>query len=237
MKILGLVPARKGSRRVPGKNAKLLGGKPLVAWTFETAMACEGLDKVCLSTDDPTLVEIARQHGVDVPFMRPDHLCSDTASTIDVVLHALDHYRDAGETFDGVMLLQPTSPFRQVETLALAAQTFRQLGGTRDLVSVSPAESPPQWMFYIRNSRLSPVTGWSDLQGRSQDLEPAYRLNGSIYLTSTPTLRNEKRFVHPECWPIEMAGGREAIDIDTPEDWCLAELALSRGLEAGPHSI
>lgn len=227
MKILGLVPARKGSKRIPGKNAKLLGGKPLVAWTFETAMACEGLDKVCLSTDDPSLMEIARQHGVDVPFMRPDHLCSDTASTIDVVLHALDHYRDAGEAFDGVMLLQPTSPFRQVETLAQAAQTFRQLGGTRDLVSVSPVESPPQWMFYIRDDALSPVTGWSDLQGRSQDLEPAYRLNGSIYLTSTATLRAEKRLVHPRCIPIQMPSGMESIDIDTMDDWRMAERNLS----------
>lgn len=226
MRILGLIPARRGSKRIPGKNAKLLGGKPLVAWTFETAMACEGLDKVCLSTDDPTLMEIARQHGVDAPFMRPEHLCSDIAPTIDVVLHALDHYRDVGQNFDGVMLLQPTSPFRQVQTLTQSVQAFRRFGGTKDLVSVSPVESPPQWMFYIRDNALSPVTGWSDIQGRSQDLEPAYRLNGSIYLTSTATLRAEKRLVHSRCMPIRMSSGMESIDIDTMDDWRLAELNL-----------
>ncbi len=227
MKILGLVPARKGSKRIPGKNAKLLGGKPLVAWTFETAAACKALDKVCLSTDDPALMELARDHGVDVPFTRPEHLCNDTASTIDVILHALDHYSAAGDEFIAVMLLQPTSPFRNAETLDQAVDAFHRHDGRRDFVSVSPVESPPQWMFYIRDNELTPVTAWSDLKGRSQDLEPAYRLNGSLYLTSTQTLRTEKRLVHPRCLPIQMSAGMESIDIDTMEDWRLAELHLN----------
>lgn len=227
MKILGVVPARKGSKRIPGKNAKLLGGKPLVAWTFETAMACEGLERVCLSTDDPALMELARDYGIDAPFTRPEHLCDDTAPTIDVVLHALDHYSAVGNEFDAVMLLQPTSPFRNAETLTQAIEAFRRLDGCRDFVSVSPVESPPQWMFYIRDNELTPVTAWSYLQGRSQDLEPAYRLNGSIYLTSSHTLRTQRQFVHSGCLPIKMTAGKECIDIDTLDDWRLAEMSLN----------
>lgn len=227
MKILGLVPARKGSKRIPGKNAKLLGGKPLVAWTFEPAMACRAIDKVCLSTDDEALMECAHDHGVEVPFLRPAELCTDTATTIEVVLHALDHYRKGGESFDAVMLLQPTSPFRSAEILSRAAEAFHRHNGRRDFVSVSPVESPPQWMFYIRDGELSPVTAWSDLQGRSQELEPSFRLNGSIYLTSTHTLQTAKRFVHPRCLPIQMSAGMESIDIDTMEDWRMAELSLT----------
>lgn len=226
MRILGLIPARQGSKRIPGKNSKLLGGKPLVAWTFEAAMACSALDQVCLSTDDPVLMEHARSHGVEVPFVRPEHLCSDTASTVDVVLHALEHYRVAGVHFDGVMLLQPTSPFRRTETLTWAVEAFRERQGLWDFVSVSPVESPPQWMFFIRKESLIPVTAWSDLQGRSQDLEQAYRLNGSIYMTSTNTLRTQRRFVHSRCMPITMSAGCESIDIDTMEDWQLAEKSL-----------
>lgn len=229
MKILGLVPARKGSKRIPGKNAKLLGGKPLVAWTFEPAMACRAIDKVCLSTDDEALMECAHDHGVEVPFLRPAELCTDTATTIEVVLHALDHYERMGEHFDAVMLLQPTSPFRNPETLSVVASAFKEHHGTRDFVSVSPASSPPQWTFYLRDGGMIPVTTWKDVKLRSQDLEPAYALNGSIYLTSRKTLREQRQFFHRQCVPVVMESEMESVDIDTVDDWRKAEYYLSAG--------
>lgn len=228
MKVLGIVPARAGSKRLPGKNTRLLGGRPLTAWTFEAARHSGALSRICLSTDDESLRELARGHGVDAPFLRPAELASDSASSIDVVLHALAHYESRGELFDAVLLLQPTSPFRTAATIRRAVELFRDTQGERDFIGVSPADPPPEWTFKERDGWLEPVVSWEAFTQRSQDLSPSWRVNGCLYLNAVPRLRQLRRFIHERCAPLHISEAHEALDIDTQADWNQAEAILSR---------
>ena len=128
MRILGLIPARGGSKGIPHKNSKLLGGKPLIAYSIEAALASAQLTSVLVSTDDEGIAEVSRQFGAQVPFLRPAALAQDHSPTIDTVVHALQYYRATGEDYDAVCLLQPTSPFRTAQDIQLAVSAFRQAG-------------------------------------------------------------------------------------------------------------
>ena len=124
-RILALILARGGSKRLPGKNIRPLAGKPLVAWSIEAARACTGIQDVVLSTDDGAIAEAARAHGARVPFLRPASLAADTSTSADAALHALDFLRDAeGKEFDAVILLEPTSPLRKAIGLTIAQENL-----------------------------------------------------------------------------------------------------------------
>lgn len=226
MNILGIVPARAGSKRLPGKNMRLLGGRPLTAWTFEAARQSGALTRICLSTDDEPLRELARRHGVDAPFLRPTELASDSAGSIDVVLHALAHYAAGGERFDAVVLLQPTSPFRTADTIRRAVELFRGTAGERDYIGVSRAEPPPEWTLRERDGWLEPVVSWDAFTQRSQDLQPSWRVNGCLYVNAVERLQRLRRFIHDRCAPLPIDSAHEALDIDTQADWDQAEALL-----------
>ena len=230
MKILALIPARGGSKRLPGKNIKLLGDLPLIAWTIHAVQKSACCSDIVVSTDDPTIERVSREFGATVPWLRPAHLSSDTASSVDVALHALDWYEAENGHVDGVLFLQPTSPFRTAETIALAVKMFSGVGGQAPVVSVSPASSHPAWCFRLTETGLSPFMGWGNLGGRSQDLEPAWVLNGAIYLISPERLRSERSFLTADIKPVLMPEKTEAIDIDDAHDWAMAESALLHGL-------
>ncbi len=231
MKILALIPARGGSKRLPGKNVKALGGLPLIAWSIRAARESGVCDEVMVSTDDPLIAELAVRHGAFVPGLRPAELASDTATSVDVALHALDVYEAQGKPVDGLLLLQPTSPFRTAESIRQAVALFAGGAGRRPVVSLSPAASHPAWCFRTTPEGLSPFLGWEAISKRSQDLEPAWTLNGAIYLVPPERLRAERSFLGAEALPLLMDDPREAIDIDTPADWALAEAALAGGAE------
>lgn len=225
MKILAIVPARGGSKRLPGKNIKLLGGRPLIAWTIEAALQSGVTCAVVVSTDDPQIAAVAQAFGASVPGMRPAHLATDTATSVDVVLHALDAYESVHGAVDGVLLLQPTSPFRSVESIRQAVSLF-QADVSRSVVSVCAASSHPAWCFKLEGDSMEPFLGWEHLSKRSQDLEPACTLSGSIYLIAPDVLREHKRFVFPGTVPMLVTDSVESLDIDTPEDWSAALFAL-----------
>lgn len=227
MKILAVVPARGGSKRLPGKNIKVLGGRPLIAWTIEEARASDVLLDIVVSTDDEAIAEVARIHGASVPGLRPEQLASDTASSVDVVLHALDRYEAVHGEVDGVMLLQPTSPFRTRQSIRKALELF-QAQPSRPVVSVCGAAAHPAWCFRLSDDSLEPFLGWDFLTRRSQDLPPAYTLDGSIYLISPALLRETRRFVMPGVVPMVITDAFESLDIDTPDDWDMALNALER---------
>lgn len=226
MKLLGIVPARAGSKRLPGKNSRLLGDRPLVAWTFEAARQSGVLTRICLSTDDEPLRALAREHGVDAPFLRPAELASDSASSIDVVLHALAHYASHSQHFDAVVLLQPTSPFRTADTIRRAVAQFQSTGGDRDGIGVSRADPPPEWTFKESGGWLQPLVSWDAFTQRSQDLTPSWRINGCIYVHAVERLQRLRRFVHERCAPVFIHHEHEALDIDTQADWDQAEALL-----------
>ena len=222
MKILALITARGGSKRVPGKNIKELGGKPLILWTIDIAKNITDLCDILVSTDDQLIAEVARDSGVLVPWLRPDDLASETASSVDVVLHALNWYEKKVGRIDGLLLLQPTSPFRSLESVVKGIDIFRKTS-FQTVIGVSPADSHPMWCFKINNQKMEPFIEGNGLQLRSQDMPLAYEVNGAFYLIHPDQLRAEKSFFSESMVPLIMEQANESIDIDTTLDWILAE--------------
>ena len=223
-RILAIVPARGGSKRLPRKNVLPLGGKPLIAWTIDTALESGGLVDVLVSTDDVEIADAARSAGAMVPWLRPAELSTDTASSADVIAHALAWYERENGRVDAVLLLQPTSPFRRAESIRGAVRSYDEQTGPvpYPVVSVSPALSHPAWTFTWRDGELQPSLGWEPLGLRSQDLPPAYSLNGAMYLIPAADVRDGRPIVRPGVQPYVMTDSRESLDIDTVDDWALA---------------
>lgn len=232
MKILAVIPARGGSKRLPGKNIRILGGRPLIAWSIEAALNITGIIDVLVSTDDEIIAAVARKYGAMVPWLRPAELASDEATSADACLHALDWYEAEFGAVDGVLLLQPTSPFRGKETVVQGLALFKARG-YGCVVAFSPAASHPMWCVRIEDGKTVPFIAGGGFGVRSQDLPPAYAVNGALYLISPAMLRNTKDFVGSVVTPLVMEKPEESIDIDTELDWRYAEAILASGLVAG----
>ena len=224
MKVLGIIPARGGSKGIPGKNIKMLAGKPLLQYTWEVASKSTLLSKVILSTEDDAIIEVGKSLGIDIPFKRPSNLSNDKSPTLGVIQHALEFYKDKGEEFDAICLLQVTSPFRTVAFLDGAIETFTK-AETDSLISVLevPHEFNPHWTFKANeNNELNISTGEQIIISRRQDLPKAYHRDGSIYLTKSNTILNDNSlFGNSIAYTIS---NREThVNIDTIEDWKKAE--------------
>jgi CMP-N-acetylneuraminic acid synthetase len=222
MRILAIITARGGSKRLPGKNLLLLGGKPLVNWTID---AVQGLPDICdilVSTDDKQISRAALEAGASVPWLRPAELSGDTASSVDVCLHAVNWYETQYGTVDGLLLLQPTSPFRRTATIARGLKMFTQ-SPNYPLVSVSPTDAHPMWCYRFEANKMIPYCENNYEAIRSQELPLAYKLNGAIYLIRPDQLRVTRTFLSPGFQPLIMESPWESLDIDTPWDWFLAE--------------
>lgn len=215
-KVLALIPARGGSKGIPGKNIADLAGKPLIAWTIEAAQACAGVDAIVLSSDDPAIAEVAARFGCTVPFMRPPALATDEASSMDVVYHALAQLPE----FDVVLLLQPTSPLRTAADIEACLDLLKDAPA---VVSVRPSEDHPYLTFEINDGgTMKPYAKPSAGQSlRRQDLPGAWCLNGAIYAADAAWLKNQRSFVSSETIAYQMPSER-SIDIDTPADLRLA---------------
>jgi CMP-N,N'-diacetyllegionaminic acid synthase len=223
--IVAVVPARGGSKGVPRKNVKPLAGKPLIAWTIEAALAAPCVARVIVSTEDAEIAQVARAWGAAVPFVRPAALASDTATSIDVAMHALDWLcRTERAEPTCVLWLQPTSPLRTSEDIE-AARTLQAEKHTPAVVSVCAAAHPPQWLKRIGpHGELLPWQIGVEPE-RRQDIGPVYQLNGAIYLTETTALRQHRTFAPDGALAYVMPPER-SLDIDTPWDFHLAELIL-----------
>lgn len=223
MRILGLVPARGGSKGVPRKNVRPLGGKPLLHWTLETALKVKGLDRLIVSTEDEEIAALARAGGAEVPFLRPAELANDSARSIDVVTDLLQTLAQQGETYDAVCLLQPTTPFRSAALLRAALRRFRQ-GDLDGLVTASrvPAHYHPNWTFIDSgNDLLVPAQGPGSVISRRQELPPAFIRDGAVYLTRTDVLLSGS-FFGARLGYVENTDARR-VNIDTLADWARAE--------------
>jgi CMP-N,N'-diacetyllegionaminic acid synthase len=225
VKILALVPARGGSKRLPGKNARLLGERPLITWSIEAARDTPGIVDVLVSTDSPGIAELAIAAGAIVPWLRPAELATDSATSVDVALHALDYYEIEHGPVDGLLLLQPTSPFRSRRNILRGIALFGAKRGC-SVVGVSPAASHPLWCFRIDGDSMGPYVDGGGVHLSSQDLPPAYVVNGAFYLVSPDTLRTSRSFFNERMVPLVMEEPGESIDIDTELDWLQAEIAL-----------
>ena len=218
-KILGIIPARGGSKGVPRKNLRPLAGKPLIAWTIEAAQGSSLLDRVILSSEDEEIMETARRHGLDVPFKRPPELARDDTPGIAPVLHALDALP---ERYDYVVLLQPTSPLRTGADISAALALCLEKNAPA-CVSVSAPHHAPWWMFRLdENRRMHSLFPKDALPARRQDMPEVYALNGAIYVAEVNWLRKSKAFLTPETVAYVMPRER-SLDIDTELDFVMAE--------------
>lgn len=231
MKILALIPARGGSKGVPRKNIKLLGNKPLLQYTSDIALASNKIAKVVLSSDDDEIIEVGRRLGIETPFKRPNNLAQDKSPTLPVILHAIDFYEKQGVFFDAVCLLQVTSPFRTVDFLNKAIETFIQQK-TDSLVSVLevPHEYNPHWTFEVsENNTLKLATGEEEIISRRQELPKAYHRDGSIYITKTSVLKEEKS-LYGKSIAYVVSNQDDYVNIDTMSDWEKAEELIAKRL-------
>jgi N-acylneuraminate cytidylyltransferase len=225
MRILALITARGGSKRLPGKNIRSLGGKPLIVWSINIAKDIAEVVDILVSTDDTEIAEIAKNAGALVPWLRPSELATDTASSVDVCLHALEWYERENGKVDGLMLLQPTSPFRSRESVLQGIELFRR-HKHRPVIGISVAKSHPMWCFEIENGIMHPFIIGEGLNMRSQDLPSAYIVNGAFYLISPEELRKQRLFYTENVVPLIITAPEESLDIDTEWDWKLAETII-----------
>jgi len=218
--VLGVIPARGGSKGVPGKNIRLVGGKPLIAWTIEAAKSSKFLDHVVLTSDDPEILAAAQNYNCDAPFVRDSHLAGDTTPTIDVVLDALD--RCPG--YEWVVLLQPTSPLRTTQDIDQAVEHCIAYNAP-SCVSVCSAQESPYWMFTLNQDKnLTPLLPNAAVT-RRQDLPSVYTLNGAIYVAMTEWLRQQRTFLTPDTVAYVMPVER-SLDIDTESDFLQLKFLL-----------
>ncbi|MBM4002646.1 MAG: acylneuraminate cytidylyltransferase family protein [Planctomycetes bacterium] len=229
--ILALIPARGGSKGIPGKNIRLLGGRPLIDYAWAAASGCPSVTRIIVDTDSDAIAAVARQRGAEVPYLRPADLAQDATPTIDVVIHALrwlaDHQDYRPEI---VLLLQPTAPLRTSAHLAEALRRLQNEPGADAIVSVSavPAHYNPLWQYRLDDGTLRLFCGGApgDVVRRRQDLPPTYIRNGAIYATRTETVLRGSLYGE-RCLAYEMPAELH-LNIDTWEDWQRAEALLEQ---------
>jgi CMP-N,N'-diacetyllegionaminic acid synthase len=222
MKYLGFVVARKGSKGLLGKNLKLLNGKPLIQYSFEAAINAKSLSEVHISTDDESIVELAKKFGVNSLYLRPAELASDESSIIDVIQYHLNWLESNDFPFpENIVLLQPTSPIRSEKLIDNCISTFEQ-SGKHSLIAVSHCIQHPYEMFQIKDSKLD---YFNKTPQRRQEYPNFFFITGSLYIASTNYIRqNNKLF--DEYSATYLVSNKEAVDIDEEVDIRLAEFYL-----------
>ncbi|WP_218119452.1 cytidylyltransferase domain-containing protein [Roseospirillum parvum] len=232
MKILAVIPARGGSKGLPGKNLRPLAGRPLLAWTIEAASQARTVDRVILTSDDPAIMETARAWGCEVPFQRPAELAEDTTPTQAALHHAMDMM--AGGDFSHVLVLQPTSPLRTAADIDAAAEVL-QAAQAPACVSVCRLDKPLEWLYtQDATGRLRPACPGPAPVSRRQDGTPVCTPNGALYLARWAWIRARDDFFGPDVIGYPMSAER-SLDIDTLADLERAEALMAQaGVPAPP---
>lgn len=226
MKILYLIPARGGSKGISHKNIKLLNGKPLIQYSIEVARQLASDEDICVSTDDKEIIKVVESLGLKVPFVRPAEYATDTATSNDVILHALRFYEEHGVLYDAVVLLQPTSPLRTVKNVKDCISLY-----TQDLDMVTTVkESCVSAVLCKENSQgyLEQVIGGNNI--RRQDAEKLYEYNGAVYVINANALR-EKGLSGFSKIKKSVMKEENSVDIDTMLDWQLIEVIMKTAIQ------
>ena len=224
---LFLIPARGGSKGIPHKNSKPLAGKPLIHYSIEYARLFADDTAICLSTDDASIIACAEEIGLKVPFVRPDELATDTSSSFAVMHHAIEFFKAQGQQYERLVLLQPTSPFREEAHLTDAFALFDEQ--TDVVVSVVESANNPYYNLFEENDEaFLQVSKGTGSYTRRQDCPPVYQFNGSIYVFSVEALLKANSFKDFSKVKKCVMDNRFSLDLDTPFDWELAEFLISR---------
>jgi CMP-N,N'-diacetyllegionaminic acid synthase len=231
MRVLGLIPARGGSKGVPRKNIYLVAGKPLLQYTAQAALAARRLDRVVLSTEDEEIAKLGACSGLEVPFLRPTELAQDTTPMLPVVQHAVRALEIAGDHFDAICLLQPTSPLRRASDIDEAVGLLERTRADSVISFVEVGHWHPAHMKYLTDDgRVIHPPFADEVEGRRrQDLRKLYLSDGSIYLTRTAVVMERNSLQGDHCQALLIKQER-ACDIDTPFDLFIAEQLLKREL-------
>lgn len=221
MKILYVIPARGGSKGIPHKNIKLLNGKPLIYYSIDIARQMTSDDHICVSTDDDEIIDVVERYGLKVPFKRPEYLATDTATTNDVLLHAINFYETKGFFYDVVVLLQPTSPLRKISQVREALDLYSP---DIDMI-VSVKESHSASVLCAEN-----VNGFLEFclnkEGQRRQVMPNYfEYNGAIYIINIASLKEYGLGYFTKKMKYVM-NELESLDIDNPNDWFIAECII-----------
>ena len=224
MRCLGVIHARGGSRRIPRKNAKLMLGIPLLAYSVRAALASR-ISRVIVSTDDDEIAEIGRKYGAEVPFRRPKDISEDVPSE-DVTLHALNWAEaDEGKPYDVVVTIQPTTPFVTAEDMDACIATLESNAEAACCFTASRVKEPPQWMFAVGENGFATTLLAGGIQGERgvfQSLPPLYLPNGAAYATRTASFRSQNKVIaEPSC--LHPMTHERSVDLDEPIDWAVAE--------------
>ena len=227
-KTLAIIPARAGSKGVPGKNTALVAGKPLIVWTIEAALGSGCLDRILVSTDGEDIAAVAREAGAETPFLRPAELARDDTPTTDVVLHAAA-WLEAHQRYQpaAVMVLQPTTPLRTAEDIVAGLKLLEDRQADA-VVGICEAAHHPFWMKRLRaDGRLEDFLPQDRVPARRQELPAAYALNGALYVARRAPLLAHRTFMLPNTCGYVMPPER-SLDVDTRWDLELADFALTR---------
>jgi len=229
-RILAIIPARGGSKGLPGKNIKLLNGKPLIGWTIEQALASKYIDEIFVSTDSRKIADVAETFGIRVPDLRPKELATDTASSMDFILYTLHLLEKRGEKFTYIVLLEPTSPLRDATDIDHAIEKLSDTDEAESIVGVCKTEAVhPAFLTTINQGFLAPYT--NEMKAvRRQDLEDLYFFEGSVYVSSVEALLKRKSFYHEKSLPYIVPKWK-SFEIDDFIDFKIIETLMDLKLK------
>ena len=239
-RVLGIVPARSGSKRLPGKNLQSVAGKPLIIWTLAAAGGAEAVDRTVLSTDDQSIAETATDYGYTDVLMRARALSGDDALMTSVILHVVEAVKKEGDDFGYLALLQPTSPLRTAADIDRAFSTIERseaVGGA----SICATEHPQEWMGKIsQDGLLDSFFRETQLDRQSQDFQPSYQINGAIYIVPLEEFMLKKTLFLPSHMAAIVMKRQNSIDIDDLydlqlADWLLRQREINDGTMGGDY--
>lgn len=228
--MFALIPARGGSKGIPGKNIRLLNGKPLIHYTIDAARKVFDDEQIIVSTDDENIIRVVEETGLKVPFIRPSELAQDTSSTREVILHAISYLESIGQKHDVVSLLQPTSPFRTGEHIKNALSIYNH--ELDMVVSVKMTDSNPYYVLYEEDKEGFLTKSKKSNFTRRQDCPDVWEFNGAIYIIRKSSIEfgsfNKMNKIRKY-----VMSSIDSIDIDSELDWNFAEMIITKGLFPG----
>ncbi len=233
LRVLAIIPARGGSKGIPRKNIRLLGGKPLIQYTADAALAAQSLSRVVLSTDDEEIADAGRRCGLEVPFLRPPELARDDTPTLPVLQHLVHALENSGDSYEAICLLQPTCPFRRAADIDACVELMLRTGAD-SVVTVLPVPHiyNPHWVYFEdANGFLRLSTGELTPMPRRQLLPPAYHREGSVYITRRNVLMIENS-IYGNNVAAHVMDPTQSVNLDTITDWQKAETLLG-----SPHPL
>ncbi|MDO8753452.1 MAG: acylneuraminate cytidylyltransferase family protein [Anaerolineales bacterium] len=231
--IVALIPARSGSKRVPGKNIHLLAGHPLIAYSIIAAMQSGIFSSIVVSTDSDEYAGIAQKYGAEVPFLRPAEIAGDLAPDIQWVEYTLQKLKEMGREYDCFSILRPTSPFRLPETIQRAWQEFQAEEGVDSLRAVEKCREHPAKMWVVRGKRMAPLLTMDPAEQPwhstpYQALPEVYSQNASLEIAWTRVVFDQHTIAGNVIMPF-LTQGYEGFDVNHPYDWELAEKLVASG--------